>query len=153
MSGQPEPRATLRWHARLLLMRAIIDGTMCDCEDSYGASADHIAQACVMLGNELYALEDPRNADYFDVLTCDEDDDLASFMGAVLCEAISLFPRPNEDGQELLGICDVNARRIVGDPKYAHLLKSLRANLRRQDLRVIEGGRQVPDKSGEKESG
>ena len=139
----------------LPLMRAIIDGAVCDCEDSYGASADDIAQACVMLRNELYDLEDPRNSDCFDVLACQEDDDLASFIGAVLCEAISLFPRPNEDRQELLGICDVNARRIVSDSKYAHLLKRRRAgsilcplDVRRPVLRVVEGGRSVPDKSG-----
>jgi hypothetical protein len=139
MIDQPERHSSLRRHAMLLpLMRAIIDDAVCDCEDSYGASAEAIARVCVMLGDELYHLEDPRNADYFDVLTCDEDDDLASFIGAILFEAFSLLPRPNdEDRGKFFAMCDVNARRIVSDPEYAHLLRRRYKPV----LRVIEGGR------------
>jgi hypothetical protein len=86
-----------------------------------------MARVCVMLGDELYDLEDPRNADYFDVLTCDADDELAGFVGAVYYEALCLLLRPSDaDREKWLGKCDINARRIVCDPEYAHLLKRRR---------------------------
>jgi hypothetical protein len=142
------------------LMLAIIDDAMCDCEDLYGAPAGAIAQACVMLGNELYDLEDPRNADYFDVLACQEDEDLASFIGAVVCEALSLLPRPNEDRENLVDICDVNARRIVSDPKYSRQLNRRRAgsipcplDVHRPVLRVVEGAGRCRITASEKVSG
>jgi hypothetical protein len=121
-SGSPR-KPSCKANLLVPFMRAVIEEADCECKQLYEASPDAIAQVCTMLHDELYEVEDQRNADYLNVLARRDNEELATFIGSILYDAMSLLSLPNEDRQSLLGICYVNARRVVSEAEYTRLLR------------------------------
>src|ERR1700730_4973119 len=82
----PHQRAREAWH-QITIYHALlkqIEDAQCDCDDLFGVPSDSIAATClILLTDELFSFDDPRNLAFLAIASDLADENLASFMAAI----------------------------------------------------------------------
>jgi hypothetical protein len=107
---------------RQRFVQTVIEQQSCNV-DHLCASIANIARLCVIIADLRCNIDDPRNAQYVAPLRHAADEELASFLAAGTVDALELehFDDPHFNVNKTYAQCLIHARRIVGDPAYAHL--------------------------------